>query len=69
MHFYTQSDRFEAMSKRIRELEEICASAEIALEMAWDEVDALHGRERRLTWTVMAFGLLAVVAIIQAMGR
>lgn len=75
MHYYDnmQGDQIAEMSKRIRELEEINASVELALDVAWDEIEEGRQRECRLIWTVMGFGLLAMVAIInaswQAVGR
>lgn len=51
------------MRTRIRELEEMLASAELALDVAWDEIEECRGRERRLLWTVVGFGMVAAVAI------
>lgn len=48
-HYYSiQSDQIAEMRTRIRELEEMLASAELALDVAWDEVQEARGRERRL---------------------
>lgn len=73
MHYYTQADVEAKMRTRIRELEEIAASAELELGVAWDEIDDGRQRERRLLWTVIALGTVAVIAVAKvswmAMGR
>lgn len=51
---------------RVRELEEQLASAELALDVAWDEIERGRGREQRLCLVVFGFATVAVVAIIKA---
>lgn len=74
MHYYNiQSEQIGEMSARIRELEEINASTELALDVAWDEIEQGRERERRLSLAVIGFATVAMLAILEAgwlaMGR
>lgn len=74
MHYYNmQSDQIAEMHARIRELEEVSASAELSLEAAMDEIEEGRERERRLACAVIGFATVAMLAILEAgwlaMGR
>lgn len=74
MHYYNmQSEQIAQMDIRIKELQEANASLDLALDLALDEIESGRGRERRLLYTVVAFGMVAVLAIMRAcwleMGR
>lgn len=67
MHYYNiQSEQIGEMSARIRELEEINASAELSLEAALDEIEEGLHRERRLSLAVIGFATVAMLAIMEA---
>lgn len=70
MHSYSEQVSGNLYRSRIRELEEQLASAELALDIAWDEIEEGRGRECRWRLTAIGFGVVAALAIGQlAMGR
>jgi len=76
MYNYTplsHTDAYEQMRTRIRELEEEKAAADFLIAALLDDVGESRGRERRLLWTVVAFGTVMTIAVVKcswmAMGR
>lgn len=66
MHHYNETalECIDRLRERVRELEEINASSELMIDVAWDELDRSRKRERRLMYIVLVFG--TVLAIMEA---
>lgn len=65
MHHYSTKDYVDSLHASLRELEGKLASAELGLDVAWDEIERGRDRERRLLWTAISLGVVAVVAIVK----